>query len=259
MPSSSHARGMPRSAISTRPACATPSGRTRPSFGSPKVTLRAPEPRARQAPPRRRAAPRAGRARRRARPRGVDGLDRRPDRARRRAAHARARAGRRRRGRRRPARRGGGRTALPVGSGASATPLAGAPERVQVDPRVALDVVGAPHEPNGDAGPTPEQVTGHDEAVSAVVALAADDRDPAASGRAEHALERVDGAAARILHQQEARHAVALRRAAIGPPHLLRRRERDHEPGWSRPVRAFLTARFRPRRGPAPPPGRRRG
>ena len=39
MPSSSHARGMPRSAISTRPACATPSGWTSPSFGSPKVTV----------------------------------------------------------------------------------------------------------------------------------------------------------------------------------------------------------------------------
>ena len=47
MPSASHARGTPRSAISTRPACAIPAGRTRPSFGSPNVTVtRGPDDRA---------------------------------------------------------------------------------------------------------------------------------------------------------------------------------------------------------------------
>jgi hypothetical protein len=91
--------------------------------------------------------------------------------------------------------------------------------------------------------------------------LAADDPRSGGSrpGRAR-ARVRPRRRGPRFYHQQEARHA---RRRSVArrsrPPHLLRRRDGDHEPRRSRRMKLTLTMRSPPRRGPAPLPVRHRG
>ena len=213
MPSASHARGTPRSAISTRPACATPVGRTSPSFGSPNVTVRPArttgpagglavggQPRGQvQAQTGRPAALMASiaaatgpgsRAARAGPQQGVDDDVGVPELR----GHAPEGGPRRPPGpRRRTRRRAGGRPGSPARPPGPRRPV----------PR-----------PSGDAGAAPEQVARDDEAVAAVAPLPAHDGDAPAADRAQRALERVGGPAPSVLHEDEARHAVALRSRA---------------------------------------------
>ena len=149
--------------------------------------------------------------------------------------------------------------ASPAASGASATRSPARWSASRLTRASPVHVGGTPDQPRGDAGSASDQVAGHDEAVSAVVALAADDRDPAA--------RRPGRARARARQRRRGPHSPSAGgsarrsgRSRGGPPAASPPPSRagSRAPAVA-PDEATLTTRSRPRRGPAPLPARHRG
>src|SRR5262249_42686012 len=105
---------------------------------------------------------------------------------------------------------------------------AGSANDLEVGRRVPPDVGAPADEPDADDGAPRGQVSRDDEAVTAVVALPADHRNPPAARRAEAPLEGVGRPPAGILHEQQARNTEAFCRAAIRASHLLGSGDADH-------------------------------
>ena len=170
---------------------------------------------------------------------GVHGLDGIGDGPRRRATHTRAQEGVHDEIRlaERPAERLEGRSVRHFRQ-RQAAPL----ERGEVRGGVAADLAATRGEPDRDERAAGRQMPGDHKTVSPVLPLPGHDGHPPPVDRPEHPLDHVDGAPARILHQDEARHAVALRRPPVRPAHLVARGEADH--GVASPsVRTWARAR----------------
>src|SRR5262245_9091250 len=109
---------------------------------------------------------------------------------------------------------------------------AGGTQRLQIEPRVAADIVRSAREHDGWRGATALEPARDNESVTAVAALAADDDDArAAARRAERRECGGDGlgrAAAGVLHEGGAGKADLRERAAIQPPHLLGGEDAQH-------------------------------
>ena len=220
-------RRSPRGRRTPRPA-----GRTSPSFGSPNVTVT----RARTTGPRRGLA--VGREPRRQVER-ADGPPAAPAALMASIAAATApspgrarpsRAARRRRCRRRRARRGGDRRRSRPASGASATLSPARRSASRFTRASPCTSAGPPHEPGGTRAPRPSRWRATTKPSPPLLPFPQTTAMRRPRDRAQHALERVGGPAARVLHQEEARHAVVLRRAPVGAAHLLGGDERDHAP-----------------------------
>ncbi len=99
--------------------------------------------------------------------------------------------------------------------------LPDATKDLEIDARVGLDLgVPANHE-HRDVKAALLQRARDDEAVAAVIALAADDGDAAFGKVGIERFDRRHHLAAGVLHQHQRRDADVLDRSTIGFPHLL--------------------------------------
>ena len=99
--------------------------------------------------------------------------------------------------------------------------LADAAENFEIDPRVAFDFGETADDEHRHVEAALLQRARHDEAVAAVVALAADDGDAAIGEIGIEGFDRGHHLAAGVLHQHQRGDADVLDRAAIGFAHLL--------------------------------------
>ena len=99
--------------------------------------------------------------------------------------------------------------------------LPDAAEDFEVDARVALDLGEPANHEHRDVEAALLQRARDDEAVAAVVALAADDGDAAFGEIGIERFDRRHHLAAGVLHQHQRRDADVLDRATIGFAHLL--------------------------------------
>ena len=94
-------------------------------------------------------------------------------------------------------------------------------EDLEVDARVALDLGEPADHEHRHVKAALLQRAGDDEAVAAVIALAADDGDAAFGEIGIQRFDRRDHLAAGVLHQHQRCDADVLDRATIGFPHLV--------------------------------------
>ena len=97
-----------------------------------------------------------------------------------------------------------------------------APEDVEVDAGVALDLGDPAHEEDRCLDPALIQRPGDDEAIAAVVALARDDGDATFGEIVVERLQRGHHLPAGVLHQHDRRDADIVDGGPIGLPHLRR-------------------------------------
>ena len=95
-------------------------------------------------------------------------------------------------------------------------------ENLEVDPRIALDLAQTPDHEHRHVEAALLQRPGHDETVTAVVALAADDGDAAFGEIGIQGFHGRHHLAAGILHQNQRSDADVLDGASVGLAHLVR-------------------------------------